>query len=133
MARTNHERIARQVLDAWNTHDVDRVVACYTPDLVYRDPNTRGEVRGADAFRRYLSKLFAAWRMHWTAREIFPLAETGGAAILWRAALTPTGGGATIEVDGMDLAVLDGDRLTRNEVYFDRAALASLVAAQPAA
>jgi len=128
MAGTNHERIARQVLDAWNTHDVERVVAFYTPDLVYRDPNTRGEVRGADAFRRYLRKLFVAWRMHWSVREVFPLEGTNGAAILWRATLTPVGGGTTVEVEGMDLAVIEGERLKRNEVYFDRMALASLLA-----
>ena len=126
MARMNHEQIARQVLDAWNTHDVERVVAFYTPDLVYRDPNTLGEVRGADAFRRYLRKLFGAWRMHWSVREVFPLEGMSGAAILWHATLTPVGGETTVEVDGMDLAVLDGERLKRNEVYFDRAALASL-------
>jgi len=27
----------------------------------------------------------------------------------------------------MDLAIVDGDRLSRNDVYFDRAALAPLV------
>jgi ketosteroid isomerase-like protein len=124
---TKHEDIARHVLEAWNAHDVERVVACYTPDLVYRDPWTRGEVRGADAFRRYLTKLFASWRMHWSTREIFPLAETSGTAALWRATLTPIGGGVTVEVDGMDLVVLAGDRLARNEVYFDRAALAPLM------
>jgi ketosteroid isomerase-like protein len=129
MATTDHAGIARQVLEAWNTRDVERVVACYTPDLVYRDPNTRGAVRGADAFRRYLRKLFAAWRMHWSAREVFPLAATSGAAVLWRATLTPAAGGATVEVDGMDLVVLDGERLQRNEVYFDRAALAALLGA----
>lgn len=130
---TNHDRIARQALDAWNTHDVERVVAFYTPDLVYRDPNTRGEVHGVDAFRRYLRKLFASWRMHWSVREVFPLAGTNGAAVLWRATLTPVGGDTTVEVEGMDLAVLEGERLKRNEVYFDRAALASLFASQSAA
>jgi ketosteroid isomerase-like protein len=133
MTSTDHARIARQVLDAWNAHDVERVVACYTPDLVYRDPGTRGEVRGADAFRRYLIKLFASWRMHWSAREIFPLAETGGTAVLWRATLAPVGGDSTVELEGMDLAILEGERLKRNEVYFDRAALLPLLAAQPAA
>ena len=133
MARTDHERIARRVLEAWNAHDVERVVACYTPDLVYRAPGTRGEVRGADAFRRYLTKLFASWRMHWAAREIFPLAATEGTAVLWRATLTPLGGDTTVEVEGMDLAVLEGERLKRNEVYFDRAALAPLLASRPAA
>ena len=133
MAATDHERITRQVLEAWNTHDVERVVACYTPDLVYRDPNTRGEVRGADAMRRYLTKLFAAWRMHWTPREVFPLAGTDGAAALWTATLTPVGGDTTVEVTGMDLVVLAGERLKRNEVHVDRAALAPLLTARPAA
>jgi hypothetical protein len=32
-----------------------------------------------------------------------------------------------VEIDGMDIALLDGERLSRNEVYFDRAALASLL------
>ena len=132
MADTDHQKIARRILDAWNTQDVERVVACYTPDLVYRDPNTRGEVHGAAAFRRYLSKLFGAWRMHWSAREIFPLAGGRGTAVLWRATLAPVGGEGSVEVDGMDLAVLDGERLARNEVYFDRAVLASLFAPQRA-
>ena len=133
MTGTHYERIARRVLDAWNTHDVERVVACYTPDLVYRDPGTRGEVRGADALRRYLTKMFAAWRMHWSAREVFPLAGPNGAAFLWRASLTPLGGDTSVEVEGMDLAVLEGELLRRNEVYFDRAALAPLLAPRSAA
>ena len=133
MADTAHERLARETLDAWNTHDVERVVARYTQDLVYRAPGTRGEVRGADAFRRYLTKLFASWRMHWSAREIFPLAGLDGTAVLWRATLTPLGGDVTVEVEGMDLAVLEGQLLKRNEVYFDRATLLPLMASRPAA
>jgi hypothetical protein len=127
MIGTNHERIAQRVLHAWNTHDVERVVACYTSDLVYRDPNTRGDVKGADAFRRYLTRLFAAWRMHWSARESFPL-ESNGTIFLWRATLTPIGAQASVEVEGIDLVILEGELLKRNEVYFDRAALAPLLA-----
>ena len=132
MESARHEQIARQILDAWNTHDVERVVACYTPDCLYRDPGTRGYVEGADALRRYLTKMFASWRMHWSAREAFPLAEPEGAAFLWRATLGPIGGATAVEVEGMDLAVLDGERLKRNEVYFDRAVLASLLAPRSA-
>lgn len=119
---------ADRFLGAWNTQDVERVVACYTDDLVYRDPNTRGAVHGADAMRRYLRKLFAAWTMHWSLREGFPLAE-GGAAVLWRATLTPAGGGPSVEVDGMDLVLMRGARIARNEVYFDRAVLMALAGA----
>jgi ketosteroid isomerase-like protein len=129
MATAVHQTIARRVLEAWNTHDVERVVACYTPDLVYRDPNTNGEVRGADAFRRYLTKLFASWQMHWSPREDFPLRTADGSAFLWRATLTPRGGGTTVEVEGFDLALLEGELLKRNEVYFDRTAL--LLSAAP--
>ena len=128
MATMHQEQIARRVLEAWNTHDVERVVACYTPDLIYKDPNTRGEIHGADAFRRYLTKLFAAWRMQWAPRESFSLAAADGAAFLWRARLTPVGREGGVEVDGMDLAIVEGDRLARNEAYFDRAVLASLLA-----
>jgi ketosteroid isomerase-like protein len=127
MSRIDHARVARTVIDAWNTHDVERVVACYTPDLVYRDPGTRGEVRGADALRRYLTKMFARWRMRWVVREVFPLASEDGAAVLWRATLQPVGSDRQVEIDGMDIALLADARVRRNEVYFDRAQLASLL------
>jgi ketosteroid isomerase-like protein len=129
MTSADLDRLARRILDAWNTQRVDRVVACYTPDLVYRDPNTRGEVRGAEAFGRYLTKLFGAWRMHWAPREVFVLEGGAGTAFLWRATLTPVGGNTGVEVEGMDLAIVEGERLKRNEVYFDRTALAPLLGA----
>ncbi len=124
--------ISEPLLAAWNDQDPDRVVACYTDDLVYIDPNTRGAVEGAEAFRRYLTKLFRAWQMHWEVKETFPLKDTDGAASLWRASFRRVGGEAEVQVDGMDLVLIEGDRLRRNEVYFDRAALAPLLAEEGA-
>jgi ketosteroid isomerase-like protein len=120
---------AAAVLAAWNRHDVDRVVACYTEDCIYRDPNTRGVVEGQQALRRYLVRLFHDWRMHWSLREFFAFADGGGGAFLWDATLTPAAGGTIREVSGMDLVRLRGEKLSRNEVYFDRMAL---VGEQPA-
>jgi limonene-1,2-epoxide hydrolase len=120
--------IAEKLLAAWNTQDVDAVVDCYTPDCIYIDPNTRGPVEGSDALRRYLSELFARWQMHWSLREAFPLRGAEGAAALWKASLRPVDGERGVEVEGMDLAIVEGDRLSRNEVYFDRAVLAPLFA-----
>ena len=114
---------AASVLSAWNSHDVNRVVACYTEDCIYRDPNTRGAVEGQDALRRYLTRLFRDWRMHWSLREFFAFADGSGGAFLWDAELTPVAGGKTTEISGMDLVLLRGERLSRNEVYFDRMAL----------
>ena len=119
--------VAERLFDGWNRQDVETVVACYTDDLVYVDPNTRGAVEGADAMRRYLGKLFGRWEMHWSLRELFPLADVDGAAALWHASFRKPGGERTVEADGMDLVLMDGDRVKRNEVYFDRAVLAPLV------
>ena len=46
-------KFGERYIAAWNTQSVDEVVACYSEDLVYVDPNTRGPVEGADAMRRY--------------------------------------------------------------------------------
>ncbi len=121
------------IIAAWNDHDVDAVVACYTPDLVYIDPNTRGAVEGADAMRRYLTKLFDRWEMHWTVKQIFPLADLDGSAALWRASLTARATGRTAEIDGMDLVLIEDGKVKRNEVYYDRAALASVLVPEQAA
>jgi len=127
MNQVQLKAFAEDFLSAWNTQDVERVVACYSEDLVYRDPNTRGEVRGADAFRRYLKKLFAGWTMTWALREGFPFSETNGAAVLWHATFKKPGGSLVVEADGMDLVAMKGNRILRNEVYFDRAVLAPLL------
>ena len=119
--------MAIRFLTAWNSQQVEAVVACYTDDVSYRDPNTRGVVHGSDALRRYLSKLFGAWQMQWFLKEAYPLQEEGGAAILWRATFQRKNRGRILEVHGMDIVFLTGDRIKRNEVYFDRMRLLPLL------
>jgi uncharacterized protein (TIGR02246 family) len=119
--------LKQEVIDAWNAQDVDRVVACYADDLIYVDPNTRGEVKGADAMRRYLRKLFGAWKMSWALKEVRYFEDGSGCAALWRASFRKPDGEKTVEADGMDLVLFEGDRIQRNEVYFDRAVLAPLL------
>lgn len=115
--------LSEKVLSAWNEQDVEKTVACYTEDCAYLDPNTRGAVEGRDALRRYLTRLFEKWTMHWTLKEFYPFGDKRGGAFLWHATLTPAAGGPTAEIDGMDFVQLEGDLLKRNEVYFDRMAL----------
>lgn len=128
MEKAKAHELAERILSTWNAQDVEKVVGCYTDDLVYVDPNTRGAVQGADAMRRYLRKLFSAWQMHWTLREAYPLENLEGAAVLWHASFRKPGREETVEADGMDLVILRDDRIARNEVYFDRAVLAPLMA-----
>ena len=121
--------ITNEFLGAWNTQDVDKVLACYTADVEYRDPNTRGTVQGSQAMSRYLEKLFANWQMRWEARDVYPLVgeDVDGAAVRWRATLRRPGGTVEVNVDGMDLVLLQDGLIAVNEVQFDRAVLLPLM------
>ena len=125
---TRLEQLADRVLTSWNSQDVDVVLACYTDDLLYLDPNTRGPVIGREAMRAYLTKLFSRWTMTWERDEVFPLDGADGVAIRWVGKLAPAGETRSVDISGLDLVILDGDLVGRNEVYFDRSPLASLLA-----
>jgi ketosteroid isomerase-like protein len=116
-------KLAESFLGAWNTQDVEKVVATYTPDVQYRDPNTKGFVEGSDTMRKYLAKLFTGWEMKWVLTELYPFGKVDGAAILWHAKLKRSGKDKTVEVNGMDLVLIEGTLIKRNDVYFDRAVL----------
>jgi ketosteroid isomerase-like protein len=119
--------LSENFLEAWNKQDVEKVASCYTEDVIYSDPNTRGSVNGGDSMRRYLAKLFATWKMHWELREVYPFCDTEGCALLWHATIAKAGGEKAVEIDGMDLVLLENGLIKRNDVYFDRGALASLL------
>ena len=123
MNRERRDRLVTRFLAAWTSQDIERVLDCYTDDVRYHDPNTRGDVVGRDSLRRYLSRLFAGWQMTWVAREVFDLEGQDGVAFLWHATFRRAGEDEVIEIDGMDLAVLRGDHVARNEVCFDRSPL----------
>lgn len=125
MNETTMLSLAEQFLAAWDSQDIERVLACYTEDLVYTDPNTRGAVKGKEAMRRYLTKLFAAWTMTWSLREAHLFDGGRGCSVLWHATFQQAAGGPTVEADGMDLVLMREDLIQRNEVYFDRGALAA--------
>lgn len=127
MEKSQMYELAEKFMSEWNSQDVERVVAIYTNDVTYVDPNTRGPVKGAEALRHYLRKLFGKWKMHWSVREAFLLDGKGGCAVLWQATFQKPGGGDKVEADGMDLVIMQGDRVKHNEVYFDRAVLAPLM------
>ncbi|WP_416974016.1 nuclear transport factor 2 family protein [Streptomyces sp. 4F14] len=54
------ERFAREWAEAWNAHDLERILAHYTDDVVFTSPgivrllgDPSGEVRGKEALRAY--------------------------------------------------------------------------------
>ncbi len=119
--------LADRFLGAWNTQAVETVLACYTDDLAYWDPNTRGPIHGLEAMRSYLKKLFTAWSMSWSLRSASLLRDIDGGVILWQASFRRPDREDTVEATGMDLVMIRGDRIQRNEVYFDRTGILRLV------
>jgi ketosteroid isomerase-like protein len=120
-------RVAERTLEAWSRQDVEEVLACYTSDLVYLDPNTQGPIRGSDAMRRYLTRLFEQWEMSWRLKEAHLFSNGDGCAILWEATLKRVGADRRAIINGMDLVLVQGELISRNEVYFDRSLLAPLM------
>ena len=108
-------------LPAWTGNDPERLLAFYTEDAQYLDPAVPNGLRGHDAIGAYFRRLLARYPdWIWTQREAVPMA--GGFVNLWRAEI-PAAGGRVDVVDGVCLVFLRGERICRNEVYFDRVTL----------
>src|SRR5262245_59171879 len=53
--------LADQYREAWQTHDVDAIVALHTPDSVFTSVATGREAVGRDAVRNAITEIFAVW------------------------------------------------------------------------
>jgi steroid delta-isomerase-like uncharacterized protein len=55
------QQLVRNLIDAWNAHDVDRVVALYAPDYEETDVAVAEPQRGPDAIRRTMRRYLLAF------------------------------------------------------------------------
>jgi limonene-1,2-epoxide hydrolase len=73
------QAFARTWADEWNSHDLDRIIRHYAPDVVFRSPvaarllpESGGTVRGIDALRQYWAAGLAAYpTLHFEVLEVF--------------------------------------------------------------
>jgi hypothetical protein len=120
MDRRHALRFCRKWLPLWTGNRPEALVRAYAPDVFYRDPAVPDGIRGREALLAYLRKLlmrFPDWV--WTADEVFPV--NGGFVLLWKAEIPV--GRRVVRETGMDLVLVSGDLVVRNEVHFDRSAL----------
>ncbi|PFG74929.1 YybH family protein [Tepidiforma thermophila] len=109
------ERFNAEWLLAWTEKDVPRLLAFYHPEVEYRDGQVPQGVKGHAALRAYLEGLFAATPpMTYVPDEVWPIA--GGYCGRWYCTVTLPDGSAR-RLRGFDLVLLDGDRISFNEVY----------------
>ena len=117
------EEFCRRWLSAWTGNQPEELLQFYSADAYYRDPARPDGSRGEKALCEYFTKLLKKnpdWV--WTAREVIPTAK--GFVLKWIATIPVQSCSATIE--GLDILELSEDKITRNEVYFDRSALLKL-------
>lgn len=104
-------------LPAWTGNRPDRLIGFYAADALYLDPARPDGLRGHAEILPYFEKLLAAnpdWR--WEVVEVIP--TTRGFVAKWKATI-PVGDRIVVE-HGADIVEVEADRITRNEVYFDR-------------
>ncbi len=104
-------KLAQDLIDAWNTHDPEHILALFTEDLVYEDvtfaafPDLRFELTSAVVAG---DRGAAEWTMTGTHRGDFP-------------GLPATGKSFTVR--GASIFDLAGDKLRHNRDYWDFATL----------
>lgn len=117
--------------EAWNGRDADAVVACFTKEGKFCNPDTYLGVSG-EALAAYAKGL-------WTAFPDFHLEllnageiEPGVIAHHWRTQGTNTGQGAdgteptgrAVDLMGASIIRFEGDKIVSDQCYFDRVAIA---------
>ena len=125
----DHEiyKATRDCIAAWNTSlDLEATLATYTDDVVYRDPKTNGKIVGKDALRSYLRKFFRVWDMQFRVTEEHRLAGLDGQLVMWDCDISARAGGEMRTVSGMDICMVRGSQLCRDEAYMDTSVLALL-------
>ncbi|MFN3858599.1 MAG: YybH family protein [Caulobacter sp.] len=102
-------------LAAWTAKDVPALLGFYAEDCSYMDNNTAAGITGHAALKPYLEGLFTATPpMTYEPEAVWAI--EGGFCGRWYCTIAMPDG-STSRMRGFDLVILDGDRITHNEVY----------------
>ncbi len=108
------ERTIDRYNDAWNAHDLDAIVACHAPSMVFEN-HTAGERVEGDAVRDHIGRIFANWPdLAFRGRRLY--ARDGIVVSEWTATATD-GEGRRLEWDGIDVFPFENGLILRKDVY----------------
>ena len=90
MELKNANQFAEEWFAAWNSHDLDRILAHYHPEVRFTSPfvqrlmgNADGTLAGVDALREYFARALAAYPdLHFPPLAVLPGA--GSVVLLYR-------------------------------------------------
>ncbi|MGA8746039.1 MAG: nuclear transport factor 2 family protein [Solirubrobacterales bacterium] len=114
--------------DAWNSQDLDAIIALHAPDMVFAN-HTAGEFAEGAAVRDHIAKIFESWPdMKFATQRLY--IRQGLVVQEWTASAThsnsiqrgdlaapPTG--RVISWDGIDSIPFEGGLVKRKDVYSD--------------
>ena len=117
--------------NAWNSHDVEAILAMHTEDSVFENHTSGGKGVGKAAIREILKGIFSTFPdMHFESRRTY--VRDGLVAQEWTATATLavpfTKGSATVQPtgkkiswNGVDVIPFTGTLVARKDVYVDSA------------
>ena len=123
------EKVIAAYGEAWNSHNVDAILAMHTEDSVFQNHTSGGAGVGKDAIREILKGVFAAFPdIRFDARRIYvrdglvtqEWTATGTLAIPYTKGNTtvqPTG--KKVSWNGVDVIPFAGNLVARKDVYVD--------------
>jgi steroid delta-isomerase-like uncharacterized protein len=118
--------------DAWNSHDLDAIIAMHAPDMVFEN-HTAGERAEGEQVREHIGRIFAAWpdiafhtrRLY--VRDGLVVQEWTASAThtteLRRGELTAPPSGKGVEWEGLDVIPFENGLVKRKDVYSDSVAI----------
>lgn len=121
--------LAHELINAWNAHDLDRLLALYASDYEGTDVGQPGKVRGIEGARVSLNRYLQAFPdIHFTTEDVLIQGET--IALVWQAQATHQGvlmhippTGRKIVVSGVSLLTVCAGKIARASYIWDVAGL----------
>ncbi|HLF68241.1 MAG TPA: nuclear transport factor 2 family protein [Gaiellaceae bacterium] len=108
------ERTIERYNEAWNAHDVDAIVACHAPGMVFENHTVGERVEGADV-GPHIAGIFANWPdLMFRGRRLY--ARDGLVVSEWTATATARDG-RRLEWDGVDIFPFENGLILRKDVY----------------
>jgi steroid delta-isomerase-like uncharacterized protein len=114
--------------DAWNSQDLDAIVAMHAPDMVFAN-HTAGESATGEDVRAHIGSIFETWPdIEFTTRRLYVreglvvqewTATATHAQTMRRGDLSAEPTGKRVEWDGIDSIPFENGLVKRKDVYSD--------------
>lgn len=119
MSRTEQLRqLAITWNDAWNSRDPARLEAFFTPDGTYYDPDLpAGAIAGKQGIRQVAQKTWADWPQA-SFEALTITVEDPRVVLEWRSTAKHRSG-VELQLEGVDLLVWEGDKVSAARSYYD--------------